>query len=208
MLRSVFVAFVSAALVAFVGSVVAYIFARKHFFAKEFFFMLFIAVLMMPAIVGLPVLYAFVYDSGLINTYFAIWLPLLAGSQVGAVFLFRTFFSQQPESVFEAAVIDGASDATIYAQIVVPLAFPILALNFIGVLCAQYNDFLWPSVVLKSNNRLLLMTVLQRSSELFTNRQSGVNYAMYLISGIPLIITTAISMRYFKDGNFGAGLKL
>ncbi len=173
MIRSVFVALVASLSVVFLGSVIAYIFARKQFVAKEFFFMIYITVLLMPAIVGMPVLYALMYKLNIIDTYFAMWLPLISSSQVGALFLFRTFFEQQPASVFEAAKIDGANDIYVYFQIVLPLALPILALIFVSVFTAQYNDFLWPSLVIKSESKMMLMTILQRSSEIFATKQEG-----------------------------------
>lgn len=208
LLNSVFVALVSAVVTVFCGSVVAYIFSRKEFFGKELFFMLYIAVLLMPSITGLSVLYQFVIELGLVDRYFAIWIPLLSSGQVGVVFLFRTFFSQQPGSVFEAAKIDGANDVNIYLKFVLPMALPILMLNFVSIFTSQYNDFLWPSLVIKTDEKMLLMTILQRNAEKFEGKEQGVNYAMYLISGIPLIFTTAISLRYFKDGDFAAGMKL
>ncbi|MGN1099901.1 MAG: carbohydrate ABC transporter permease, partial [Christensenellales bacterium] len=140
--NSVFTAFVGSFFTVFVGSVVAYIFSRKNFFGKEQLFMMYIAVLLMPAVTGLSVLYKFVIDLKLVDTYFAIWVPLISSGQVGVVFLFRTFFSQQPKSVFEAAKVDGANDTTIYAYFVLPMALPILMLNFVQMFTAQYNDFL------------------------------------------------------------------
>ncbi|MGN1098835.1 MAG: hypothetical protein ACI4S9_00690, partial [Christensenellales bacterium] len=88
------------------------------------------------------------------------------------------------------------------------MALPILMLNFVQMFTAQYNDFLWPSMVIKTDSKMLLMTVLQRCSEVNMGKAEGVNYAMYLVSGIPLIITTVISLRYFKDGDFASGMKL
>ena len=110
--------------------------------------------------------------------------------------------------MFEAAKIDGANDVNIYLKFVLPMALPILMLNFVSIFTSQYNDFLWPSLVIKTDEKMLLMTILQRNAEKFEGKEQGVNYAMYLISGIPLIFTTAISLRYFKDGDFAAGMKL
>lgn len=208
LLNSVFVAFVGSFVTVFVGSVMAYIFSRKTFYGKEAIFFLYIAVLLMPSVTGLSVLYKFVIDLNLVDTYFAIWVPLLASGQVGVVFLFRTFFSQQPSSVFEAAKVDGANDAIIYLYFVLPMALPILLYNFVSLFTAQYNDFLWPAMVIKTNKKMLLMTVLQNCTEVNKNKFEGVNYAMYVVSGIPLVFTSVISLRYFKDGDFAAGMKL
>lgn len=208
LLNSVFTALVGATITVGVGSGIAYIFSRKEFYGKEQIFMLYITVLLMPSVTGLSVLYKFIIDLNFVDTYFAIWVPLLASGQVGVVFLFRTFFSQQPSSVFEAARMDGANDVVIFVRFVLPMAFPIVMLNFVSTFTGQFNDFLWPSMVIKTDQKMLLMPMLQRFCEINKGKQEGVNYAMYLIAGLPLVVTTVFSLRFFKDGDFAAGMKL
>ena len=150
MINSIFVAFVGAFLNMFLGAVMAYIFSRKQFFGREFLFRVYIVILLVPSIMGMPVLMDFTTKIGLMNSYFAIWLPVIGGGQAGAMFLFRTFFTQQPASIFESAKMDGANDVKIFVYLVLPLAYPILLLNFVGTFSAQYNDYLWPLMVIGS----------------------------------------------------------
>jgi len=207
-LNSVFVATVGSMVRVIFASVIAYMFVRKEFMGKEFFFTLYITMMMIPSILGISVLYDFMYKIKLINSYFGLWLPYVAGGQAGAMFLFRIFFKQQPEAIFEAAKIDGANDFYIFIVMVVPLAFPIMLYAFLGGFSSYYNDYLWPALVLKSEDKLTLMTVLLRSSSLYDSTNLGVVYAMYLISGIPLIITSSISLKFFQSGDFASGMKL
>lgn len=190
------------------GSVLAYIFAYKDFYFKEFFFMMFLSVMLLPSIMGMPVLVPFVKNTlHLGETYIGYLLPNFAGGQVGALFLFRTFFCQQPKSIYESAQIEGANDFHIYLHIAVPLSWAIILFHFVGVFGSYYNDYLWPSLIL--GNKMTLMPKMLSQQETFNSlREKGSMYAMYMISCIPLVITSTISMKYFKGGEFAAGMKL
>ena len=209
MLNSILVAFVGAFLNMLLGAVMAYIFSRKQFFGREFLFKIYIIILLVPSIMGMPVLLDFITKAGLMNSYFAIWLPVIGGGQAGALFLFRTFFVQQPASVFESAKIDGANDVQIFISLVLPLALPILLLNFVGTFSAQYNDYLWPGLVISSAEMKTLMPVIQSKVDLLEASQlRGAQYAMYVICSVPLIITTSLSLKHFQSGDFASGMKL
>lgn len=209
MLNSIFVAFVGAFLNMMLGAVMAYIFSRKQFFGREFLFKVYIVILLVPSVMGMPVLLDFITKANLMNSYFAIWLPVIGGGQAGALFLFRTFFVQQPASIFESAKMDGANDVKIFIYLVLPLALPILLLNFVGTFSAQYNDYLWPGLVISSADKKTLMPVIQSTVELLESmQQRGAQYAMYVVCSIPLVITTSLSLKHFQSGDFASGMKL
>ena len=207
-LRSVLLAFVGAFLTCVIGTILGYIFTYKEFHFKEVLFMVYLAVMMLPSIMGMPTLIPFVSKTlGLKDTYIGYLLPILSGSQVTSLFLFRTFFGAQPKSVYESAKIEGANDVQIYAELTVPLALPIILYCFVGSVSSQYNDYLWPTLIFERN--ITLMPMMKRLDEFFAkDRMNGAIYAMYIISGIPLIITSAISMKFFASGDFAAGMKL
>lgn len=207
-LNSVLVAAVGGFLRMAFAAVVAYLFAQKDFMGKEFFFYLYLTMMFVPSILGTSVLYAFIYRTNLINSYWAMWLPYIGGGQAGAIFLFRTFFRQQPKSVMEAAKLDGANDFHIFLMIVIPLAIPIIIYGFIQGFSSYFNDYLWPSLVIKDEVKMTLMVVLIRKSGIYEANDWGVVYAMYLISSIPLIVTSAISLKFFSSGGFASGMKL
>lgn len=206
--NGVFVAVVAGVLNTVVGSLIAYIFQQKQFIGKEFLYKFYIFIMLTPGLVGLPIQYSLINDLHLINNYFSIWLTTLSGGQVGALFLFRTFLGQHPSAVYEAARIDGAGDAQIYLKISIPLAFPIMVLSFINVFSGVYNDYFWPSLVIKDPDLQPVMAVLKRVSDSYLSKNLRVPYAMCLICSLPLIVTTAISMKYFSSGDFAAGIKL
>ena len=207
-MRSVLLAFVGAFFTCVIGTILGYIFTYKEFHFKEVLFLVYLAVMMLPSIMGMPTLIPFVSRTlGLKDSYVGYLLPILSGGQVTSLFLFRTFFGAQPKSVYESAKIEGANDVQIYAKLTIPLALPIILYCFVGSVSSQYNDYLWPTLIFERN--ITLMPMMKRLEEFYTkSRMNGAVYAMYMISGIPLIITSAISMKFFASGDFAAGMKL
>lgn len=202
---TILVALIGAVGEVIIGSTLAYILTFKDFYYKDFIFMFFISILLVPSIIGYPVLVPLIRDTfKLGDTHFGYLLPMIGGSQVTGMFLFKTFFGQQPKSLYESAQLDGANDIVVFTQITVPLALPIILYYFVGCFSGIYNEYLWASLIL--DNNMTLTNIMYSVVE--SNIKYGSMYAMYLIASVPLIITTIISMKYFKSGEFAAGLKL
>ena len=186
------------------GSVLAYQFTYKDFPFKEGLFLMFIAVMLLPGIMGMPTLVPLVKMTlGLGSSVWGYLLPTFAGGQV------TTFFGQQPKSIYESAQIEGANDLFIYMRITLPLAFAIILYQFVGSFSSVYNDYLWPSLLWMSNQNMQTVTLVLRSnSDTWKVDHYGAIYAMYILSSIPLIFSSAISMKYFSGGDFASGMKL
>ena len=168
--------------------------------------MLFISVLLVPSIIGYPILIPLIRDKfGVGDSYFGYLLPMIGGSQVTGMFLLRTFFSQQPKSLYESAKLDGANDFVLFTRITLPLSLPIVLYYFVGCFSGIYNEYLWASLIMDNNQTV---TTIMHSVVASGEIKYGAAYAMYFLASIPLIITTVISMKYFKSGEFAAGLKL
>lgn len=204
--KTILVAVIGAAAETVVGATLAYILSFKDFYFKDFVFMLFISVLLVPSIIGYPILVPLVRDTfGLGDNYLGYLIAMIGGAQVSGMFLFKTFFSQQPKSLYESAQLDGANDFVILTKITIPLALPIILYYFVGCFSGIYNEYLWANLILDSNQTLTnIMYAVVDSGTI----KYGAMYAMYIVASIPLIITTIISMKYFKSGEFAAGLKL
>lgn len=206
--RSIFLSLIGSLGSVAIGAVLAYIFSRKEFPGKEFIFTLYIAIMLVPSIMGMPVLVNFMSNTlHLKDSFFGYWLPTWGGGQAAVLFLFRTFFQQQPLSIYESAEVEGGKDWQILWHISVPLAKPILMLQFVNGFSSMYNDYLWPSLIFNDNKPLTV--VLQSLDQQFRNSgQNGAMYAMYIVAAIPLLIVTCLNLKEFKSGDFAAGLKL
>ena len=204
--KTILVALIGAVLETLIGALLAYILVVKNFYFKELIFMLFISVLLVPSIIGYPILVPLIRDTFKIgDSYFGYLLPMIGGAQVTGMFLLRTFFSQQPKSLYESAKLDGANDFILFTKITLPLSLPIVLYYFVGCFSGIYNEYLWASLIMDNNQTV---TTIMHSVVASGEIKYGAAYAMYFLSSLPLIITTIISMKYFKSGEFAAGLKL
>ena len=204
--KTILVALIGTVLETLVGALLAYILVVKNFYFKELIFMLFISVLLVPSIIGYPILVPLIRDTFKIgDSYFGYLLPMIGGAQVTGMFLLRTFFSQQPKSLYESAKLDGANDFVLFTKITLPLSLPIVLYYFVGCFSGIYNEYLWASLIMDNNQTV---TTIMHSVVASGEIKYGAAYAMYFLSSLPLIITTIISMKYFKSGEFAAGLKL
>ena len=194
----------------FIASLSAYVFSRYEFNFKNFLFAIVIALMMVPGVLTLTPSYLNIMNLGLHNTSFAVILPGIANSLVAGLFLFKTFMSQHPKDLYENAQLDGASDFVMFSKISIPLSIPVLVIQLVGVFAAQYNDYLWPLLVIDKEQTQMLMPILRNlvADAYDKTLNPGISYAIYICSGIPLIFTSLIGLKYFINGDFASGLKL
>lgn len=208
MFNTLWIDAVSTVAVTLLSTYTAYIFVRKKFPGRNVLFYCIIIPTMCPGIVYLTAQYLNIVNMGLFGTYWALFFPYLAGNQIGSIFLYRTFMAQQPEDIYDAARIDGAGDFRMFFKICLPLSLGIIMVQSIGIFSAIYNDYLWPMMMFVGKpERSTLMPVLQELANRAGTESKGAGYALYLLSGIPLIIATSVSLKFSISGEFAAGLK-
>ncbi len=207
-LSSLIVAVVGALGQVLIAAVVAYVFSFCHFSGKNAIFYLYISVMFIPSALNLPTLYALTYKLDLIDSLWGIWLPGWAAGQVGSMFLLRVFFQNQPRTIIEAAQIDGANDLNLALRIVIPMTIPVFIYLFLGAVGNRYDDYLWPSLILREENLKMIATVMMEKSATLSESNMGAAYAMYIVAGIPMIIVSGISLRFFTGVEFSSALKM
>lgn len=130
---------------------------------------------------------------------------------------FPYVYGAAANDIYEAAEIDGAGDFRMYFSLSLPLTFGIIMVQVISIFSAIYNDYLWPLMMFMNNpEHGTLMPALKelavRASETILpsglKAGRGATYALYLVSGIPLIFSTVIGLKFFIDGEFASGMKL
>lgn len=209
--NSVFISFVQSAVLVIMSAIMAYIFAEVKFFGSDLLFYVYILVMLLPNELNTPENYVFVYKANLINTYWAVWLPGWSSAQASGIFLFRIFFMGQPKSLKEAARIDGANNFHLFMHIVLPMTIPIVIYRFLSSFTGSYNSYLWNTLVLQDQSKMSVITLLMLKSGVVKGNAKqgyGVLYAMYIISGLPLMVVSAISLKFFKGTEFSAALKM
>lgn len=207
-INTIVVGLVSSAGVVLLASLAAYVFARHRFPGSEPIFYAIIALLMIPGVLTLIPLFLLVKDLGLLNTYWVLILPYIAGGQAFAIFVLRSFIASQPEAIFESARIDGANELQIYARIALPIAKPILGTLAILSLLSSWNDYIWPSVTLRNPELWTIsLKLVSFSSQWDALQQYGPMFAGYVIASIPLLILFMFTMRLFIEGLASGAIK-
>ncbi len=130
-------------------SMVGYALAKMDFPGKRFLFVLVMVMLMVPGVVTFVPLFVLISKLGMVSTYPALILPFLAAPM--GVFLMRQFIAGIPDSLIEAARIDGAGELRTFLRIVMPLCGPPLATLGILTFLGSWNNFLWPLVVAQTD---------------------------------------------------------
>ncbi len=149
---------VTAALTAgqvFFGVLAAYAFARLSFPGRDTIFWVFLITLMVPNAVTIVSLYTIMQEAHLLNTYWAIFLPYVLGSPY-TIFLMRQFFRNIPQSLIDAARVDGASEARVLFRIIVPMSKPVIITATLIAIVFSWNNFLWPLIVTNSQSHYVL----------------------------------------------------
>jgi len=182
-----------------------YALAKFRFFGRGAVFTLILVALTIPFEVRIIPQYLLIArDMGLTNTWWAIILPGLANAL--GIFFMRQNMLSVPSELLEAARIDGASEARIFAQVVLPIMQPALAAVGIVLLLFQWNDFLWPLLVLTSREAYTIPVALGTLVGLTRVSWGGIMVGT-AIATIPFLIMFLFLQRYFVAGITAGAVK-
>jgi len=130
--------------------------------------------------------------------------------QAFPIFLLSTFFRSQPAEIFEAARVDGASEWQALWGIAAPLARPILVTLAIMDFQAIYGDMIWPSLMLKQENRTMMLALLEynpRVTDQLNRPDLGPMTAGYVFGCIAPLVIFIVGMRYYIAGLTSGAIK-
>lgn len=191
----------------FVSSTAAFAVAKIKFPGRNFFFILFLSAMMLPAeVIAIP-LFLGLAKFGLTNTHFAITVPAFFGTG-GAfgIFLMRQFFITVPDDLMEAAKIDGCTPLRSFVQVFLPLASSVCATLVIYTFVNTWNDYFVPLIFL--NHSSLYTSTLALA--LFTD-ETGTTWnqlmAAATVSTLPLLIVFFFSQKRFIESLALSGIK-
>lgn len=162
------------------------------------------ASLMLPATTSMVPLFLNISRLGLKGSFVPLWFAY--GANAFYVILFKNFYDAMPESLLEAARLDGAGDLSLFFRIVLPLSMPINMVVIIYAVNAAWSDFLLPYLVL---NNSPLETVMVR---MFGYRTSNVIKDIDIIRAIvfaiiPPILLFVLFQRQITSNVMAAGIK-
>jgi multiple sugar transport system permease protein len=206
--NSLLYAVLGAAVGAMVSIACGYAFDKYRFRHKEKMFGLVLAAVMVPqTVLALP-LYLIASDTGIVNTFWSVFIPVLFNPF--GVYLGRVFSQGYvPDEVLEAARVDGAGELSTYFRVSLRMLGPGLVTVFLFQLTAIWNNFFLPMVMLSNQN------LYPVSLGIYTwNSSVGVSPEYYplvimgsLLAIVPLILAFALLQRFWRSGLTAGAVK-
>jgi putative chitobiose transport system permease protein len=185
-----------------VASLAAYPLAKMRFRGRDAIFYLLLATLIVP--VQLTYIPSFVLAVNVFHYYDS--LPALVFPNLASafnIFLLRQAFRGVPNDLLDAARIDGATEARIWWNVMLPIVRPSLAAVAIFTFVVSWNDFLWPSLMLHTRENMTLPVGLAALQGFFSSDFRSIA-AGVTMTVVPILIFFIAVQRYFVRGLTGA----
>ncbi len=202
--RSLIYVFIIIVLDLFVNSICGYALAKFNFVGKELLLTIVISLMVLPMESIMLPLYKQVADFGWVNQYAGLIVPFIA--KCFSIYMFRQFFVDIPNELLEAASIDGSGPIKTFFNIVVPISGTVYATIFILDFVAHWNDFMWPMLVVTSED----MRTIQLAIQTFFGTKP-INYgsimASLTVSAVPMLIMFVALQKYYVEGIASTGIK-
>lgn len=187
-----------------VASLAAYAYGILKFRGRDKMFWALVATMMIPVVMNLVPLYSLMITFEWLNSLQALVVPGLGG--VFGIFLLRQFNLGIPRDIIESAQIDGANHFQIYLRLILPLTKPALVVVALFAFMANWNEYLWPLVVLNDDTYRTLpvgLALMQGNYNIYYSRLM----AATTVSMIPVMAIFMFAQRYFIKGITMTGSK-
>jgi multiple sugar transport system permease protein len=186
------------------NSMAGYAFAKLRFPGRERLFRVLLAALVIPGQVAMLPLFLLLRGLGAVNTYWGVVVPGMAS--IFGIFLVRQYALAIPDSVLDAARIDGAGEWRIYRTLVLWLCAPVLVTLAIFTFMGTWNDFLWPLIVL-ADDRLYTLPVALANLAGEHVQDTELMMAGAVLTVLPVTCLFVFLQRYYVAGILAGGVK-
>ena len=203
-MNSAFVATVTTICALAINAAAGYAFAKLRFRGRDRTFRVLAAGLAIPVQVAMLPLFLLIKSLGLVNTLAGVVIPGLAS--IFGIFLVRQYALSIPDSILDAARVDGAGELGIFRRIALPLIAPILATLAVFTFLGAWNDFLWPLVVLADETRYTLPVGLASLAGEHV-QDTELMMAGAVVTVAPAVLLFVALQRYYLAGIMGGGVK-
>lgn len=198
--NSILVTFLTVLFTVLSCSLVGYALSRTRFRGRGVLFTVMLGTMMLPPQVTMIPLFLVFRDLGWVDTILPLCVPALFGNAF-FIFMFRQFMAQVPESLVEAARLDGCGHLEVWWRIMLPLCRPVIAITAVFTFIFVWNDFLGPLIYLHSERKATLAIALNS----FRNQFGGLEDVQYLmalslITMVPCILLFLVAQRQFIEG--------
>lgn len=185
-------------------SLAGYSFAKFDYPGRTLMFGVVLATLMIPLASMIIPLFMVVKDLGWVDSYWGLILP--AGTSAFGIFLMRQHMLTIPNDLIEAARLDGASEARIFAGLILPMSKAALSSLAIFIFMWNWDSFFWPLLVTTDDHyRTLPLGIALFESSYGTNYPQLM--AVALIAMLPVLIVFLVLQRNFIEALTMSGVK-
>jgi multiple sugar transport system permease protein len=186
------------------NSMAGYAFARLRFPGRDRIFRLLLVAMVIPGQVAMLPLFLLLKALGLVNTIAGVVVPGMAS--IFGIFLVRQYALSIPQSLLDAARVDGAGEFRVWWSIVLPAIRPVLATLAVFTFLGAWNEFLWPLVVLTDESLYTLPVAL---ANLLGEHVQDVELMMAgaVLTIAPVIVVFALLQRHYVAGILGGAVK-
>ncbi|MFE0588376.1 carbohydrate ABC transporter permease [Micromonospora echinospora] len=205
MVSSTVVAAISITALVLLGSLGAYVLARRTGRLSTGVFILFMLGLMIPTQLGMVPLYQLMRDAGLLQTWTSLIIAQVGQQLPLTVFLYVGFMRALPRDYEEAAYIDGAGPYRAFWKVVFPMLRPITGTVIILTGIHVWNEFLLPLLYVSGSPQATLPTAVYSFRGEYTT-QWGLLFAGMAISVLPVLVVYFLLQKRMIRG-FASGLK-
>ena len=199
------------------STTLAYALASKKLVGKKFLTLFTIFTMWFNA--GMIPTYMNIKSLGLLNSRMAIVLGF--GMSTYNMIILKSFFQQIPDSLEEAAYVDGANNIVIFSKIMLPLSKPALATVTVFYAINRWNSYFWPMIILKDDVKTPLQVILKKmivdraanaaDAAIVTvdslTSPTTLIYATIVIAIVPMLFVFPFVQKYFKRGLTLGGVK-
>lgn len=201
--NSLIISVVPVATSALISTLLGYIFAKKVFFGKQFIFWLFISMIMVPSQVLVMPTYIMFDKLNWIDTYKVFLIPGLW--DITSFFLMRQSMLSIPDSLLEAAKLDGCTEFQTFFRVVLPLsAQSIATISTLGFM-TNFNNLFYP-LIYTATDKMYPMPV-GLASLITQGGNFGFQMAGAVLNFIPTLVIFVCLQKYFTQGIATSGMK-
>ncbi|MBO2450838.1 carbohydrate ABC transporter permease [Actinomadura barringtoniae] len=204
MANSLGIAVVYTVLSSLISAMCGYGLAKYRFRGRGVLLGVILATMMIPMQVLLVPLFQMMANLGWTDTYQAVILPFLANAF--GIFLMRQAFLGFPDELIESARLDGAGDLRLFYRIVLPGVRPQLGALVIFTFMSQWNSFIWPLLMLNTEDKYTVPIALNTMIGLTKVDYSGLMLGSFLAT-LPIMIVFFAFQRQFIAGLLGGAVK-
>lgn len=181
-----------------------YMLSRKNWRGRKLVWLLVLSAMIFPFESIMLSLYTEIKALGLLDSIVGVWLPGIVG--VFNVMVMRAAFSAVPSEIEDAAFIDGAGEFRRFFSIFLPSAKGPLVIIVLTSFIGAWDDFLWPLIVLRSNENFTLTLGLASLQSSF-GFDARVVLAGAVVALLPVVVIFLICQRFFFKGVEQGGIK-